>query len=555
LGKNLNLSEIGEVKEIKPNLALKNASVYTVDRKRSWAQAIAIADDKIVFVGSNAGLEAYIEPETVVLDLAGKMVLPGFVDAHAHPSHAMDLVGNISLYGLDSLEKYQKATAEFVDSHPGAEVFRGSGWADTLFPNLGPGKEILDALIPDRPICLVSYDGHSLWLNSVTLDRAQISKHTPDPEGGLIERHPETGEPSGVLRETASKLIENVIPDYSIEERKNALLAYQEMANRAGLTMAHDAMLDALCIAAFKALEAEDLLKMRFRGAITLAPDQAVEAQIKTVLKERSKNSHPYFQTQAAKIFVDGVVEGGTAYLLEAYEHKPEFRGEPIWSPEILNNVCAALDKENIQIHVHVIGDAATRITLDALEYAQKINGQRDSRHLVTHLQLVTPADIQRFKQLGIIGVPQPFWFKIDDYYWRLALPYLGQKRANLQYPMQSFIKAGVVMASASDFPVTIPFDPLIAIQTGITRSEIGKTPEEILWPAERASLEDMIVSFTYNGAYANFLEHKTGSIELGKQADIIVLEQNLFEIPPTEIANTKVLLTLVDGKEVFRDW
>ena len=538
--------------ERKSNLIFKNGSVYTVDKNRTWAQAVAIAGDQIVFVGSNEGVESYLGSETVVIDLGGKMILPGFVDAHAHPSHAMDFVGNISLYLLDSLEEYEKAIAEFVESRPDAEFYRGSGWADTFFPSLGPAKEILDTIIPDRPIAIVSYDGHSMWVNSVTLERARITKDTPDPDGGRIERDPETGQPSGTLRETAFKLIEGVIPDHSMEERKNALLAYQEMANRAGITMSHDAMLEVQAIAAFNALAEEDQLKMRFRGSITLEPEQGIKQQIETVVEERSKNTHPYFQTHAAKIFVDGVVEGGTAYLLDPYEHKPEFRGEPIWDPESLKDACVTLDAENIQIHFHVIGDAAARITLDALESAYKTNGGRDSRHLITHLQLVEPEDIERFKQLGAIAVPQPFWFKIDDYYTELALPYLGKERAAKQYPMQSFIDAGVIMASASDFPVTIPFDPLIAIQIGTTRLGIVETTEEVLFPEERASLEDLITSFTYNGAYANFLENETGSIEVGKQADIIVLDQNLFEIPANEIAKTKVLLTLVDGQVVF---
>jgi len=537
----------------KANLILINGSVYTVDKNRTWAQAVAIAGDQIVYVGSSEGVESYIGSETCVKDLEGKMVLPGFVDAHAHPSQAMDLVGNISLYSLDSLEEYKKGIAEYVECHPDVKVYRGSGWADTLFPNLGPTKEILDTIIPDQPIAIISYDGHSMWVNSVTLERAQINKNTPDPEGGRIERDPKTGQPSGTLRETAFKLVESVIPEYSIEERKKALLAYQEMANRVGITMSHDAMLDTQSIAAFNALAEDDQLKMRFRGAITLEPKQGIKQQIEAVVEERSKNTHSFFQTHAAKIFVDGVVEGGTAYLLEPYDHKPEFRGEPIWNPEILSNVCAALDEKAIQIHFHVIGDAAVSITLDALENAHKTNGRRDSRHLITHLQLVAPKDIQRFKQLGVIGVPQPFWFKIDDYYRELALPYLGKNRADRQYPMQSFFEAGVIMASASDFPVTIPFDPLIAIQIGRTRLDIVETTEEVLCPEERASLEDMITSFTYNGAYANFLENETGSIEVGKRADVIVLDQNLFEIPPKEIAETKVLLTFVDGIEVFR--
>lgn len=542
------------MQESKPNLVLKNGSVYSVDPDRNWAQAIAIADGKIIFVGTNDGLEHYISSDTIVIDLDGKMVLPGFVDAHAHPSQAMDYVGNINLYLLRSIEEYKQAIADYAESHVGAEVLRGSGWDNRYFSSHGPDKDILDALVPDRPISLVSYDGHSVWVNSVALLRAQITRDTPDPEGGLIERDPETGEPNGTLRETAMQYVENVLPDYTIAERKNALLAYQDMAVRAGVTLCHDAMLEAQAIAAFKELEAEGSLKMRFRGALLMEPDQGTEEQIELMLRERSGNTSPYFQVKAAKIFVDGVIEGGTAYLLEPYEHRPDFRGEPIWWPEILNQMSAALDREKIQIHVHVIGDAATQITLDALEYAQEKNGKRDSRHLITHLQLVTPGDIPRFRELGVIGVPQPFWFKVDDYYWNLAVPYLGKDRADIQYPMRSFIETGVVMASASDFPVTIPFDPLIGIQTGITRSAIGVSPEEILWPEERVTLEDMITSYTFNGAYANYLENELGSLEVGKRADIIVLEKNLFEIPSTEIAQTKVHLTLVDGEVVFRD-
>lgn len=538
----------------KANLILINGSVYTVDKNRTWAQAVAIAEDQIIFVGSNEDVESYIGPGTFVTNLEGKMVLPGFVDAHAHPSLAMDLVGNISLYSLESLEGYIREIAEHVNDHPEIKVYRGSGWTDTLFPSLGPTKEILDAIIPDRPIAIVSYDGHSMWVNSVTLERAQINQDTPDPEGGRIERDPETGQPSGTLRETAFKLVESVIPDYSLEERKKALLAYQEMAIRVGITMCHDAMLDTQSIAAFNALAEENQLKMRFRGAITMEPGQGIKQQIEDVIEERSKNTHPFFQTHAAKIFVDGVVEGGTAYLLKPYEHKPEFYGEPIWDPESLYDACIALDQEGLQIHFHVIGDAATRITLEALEKAKGTRGRLGSRHLATHLQLVEPEDIPRFKELDVIGVPQPFWFKIDDYYRELAVPYLGKERADRQYPMQSFIDQGVMMASASDFPVTIPFNPLIAIQTGISRTTSNDPSVDVLWPEERSTLEEMIVSYTYNGAFANFLENEIGSIEVGKQADIIVLDQNLFEIPTNEIARANVLLTLVDGKEVFRD-
>ncbi len=535
------------------SLVFKNGSIYTVDNNLSWAQAIAINNNRIEFVGSDEAVEAFIGPDTAVIDLEGKMVLPGFVDAHAHPSHAMDLVGNISLYAEDSLEDYVQVISDFVKTRPEREFYRGSGWADTFFSNLGPEKDALDPILPDRPIALVSYDGHSMWVNSVTLERANISKDTPDPDGGRIERNPETGEPTGTLRETAFKLIKDVIPKHSLEERKNALIEYQKMAAKAGITLVHDAMLDSVSITAYNELAEAGQLTMRFRGSITFEADQDIQPQVKLMLAEREENIHPYFQTLSAKIFVDGVIEGGTAYLLEPYAHQPEFRGEPIWDPELLKETCNALENEKIQIHLHVIGDAAARITLDALEYAREIHGERDSRHSVTHLHLVDPADIHRFKDLEIVGLPQPFWFKVDDYYDELALPYLGQERADKQYPMQSLIESGVIMASGSDFPVTIPFDPVIAIQTGVTRNSVESSETRVLWPEERSSLEDLIRSFTYNGAYANFLENEIGSLEAGKKADLVVLDKNLFEIPQEEIASTKVLLTLVDGNVVFQ--
>jgi len=313
---------------------------------------------------------------------------------------------------------------------------------------------------------------------------------------------------------------------------------------------------------AYKELEAERALTVRYRGSLLVDPHKGPE-QVPALVQERTRHTGPHFQTRAAKIFVDGVVEGETAYLLEPYAHRPDYRGELLWDLENLNQVCAALDKEGFQLHVHAIGDAAIRVTLDAFEYAKQSNGERDARNLITHLQMVHPDDIPRFAELGVVGVPQPFWFSVNPYYWNLELPFLGKERADTEYPMQSFIEAGVVMASGSDFPVTIPFDPLIGIQTGVTRSAPGKTTDPdivlkkgewgVLWPEERASLEDMVASFTINGAYANFVEQETGSLEMGKAADLVVLDRNLFEIPVREISEASVLLTLFEGKEVFR--
>jgi predicted amidohydrolase YtcJ len=488
-----------------------------------------------------------------VIDLEGRLVLPSFVDAHAHPSHAVDYFENISLYQLTSIEQYRRKILDYIAEHPDQQFYRGNGWDNTLFPLHGPEKGILDEIIADKPLVLISYDYHSMWVNTAMLALSGITRQTPNPDGGVIEKDSNTGEPSGTLRETAMKLVEAVMPDFSMEDKVNTLISYQKMAFAAGVTMVHDAMLDEDTLTGYKALAASGSMEMNFRGSISIEPDKPMREQIEMLLDQRANNSHSKFQTNTAKLFVDGVVEGGTAYLLEPYSNHSGYYGELIWEPGQLNEVCAALDKEQVQVHMHVIGDGAVRIALDALEFALQQNGKRDARHLLTHLQLVTPRDIARFKQLGVVGVPNPFWFKVDDYYSALALPYLGKERADQQYPMRSFIDAGVRMASASDFPVTIPFDPLIGIELGVTRSPHGTVTDRILLPQERASLEQMISSFTINGAYANFLENETGTLEVGKQADFIVLDQNLFEIPATEIANTKIQNTYLQGEQVFR--
>lgn len=550
--RNVIWTERENMKTTKPSLVLRNGSIYPLDAKRTWAQAIAIAGDKIVYVGTDDGVELFIESDTIVIDLERQMVLPGFVDAHAHPTSSMDYFNNINLHNLNTKEDLIKTISEYVANHPRTEIIRGSGWDNTTFPGIGPGKEILDAIEPDRPVSLTSSDGHSLWVNSKALELAHITRETPHPSGGIIEHSADSVEPNGTLRESAMKLIERVLPPHSLEDCVQALSAYQNMAGQFGITLVHDAMINPLGIQALNQLQVEGRLKMRFRGAITMDPEQGLD-QIDMLLNTRSENTHLLFQVNTAKIFIDGVIEGGTGYLLEPYEHMPGCRGEPLWEEERLKALCITLDREGLQIHMHAIGDAATHIALNALEVAQKTNGVRDSRHLITHLQLVSPDDIPRFKELGVVGVPQPFWFQIDEYYSELAVPYLGKRRADQQYPMGSLLDAGVVMASSSDFPVTVPCNPLNGVQQGVTRSNPHSTGGEVLWEEERASLEDMLASYTLSGAYANFLEGTTGSLETGKQADLIVLDQNLFEIPDTEIRETDVLMTLVNGETVYR--
>jgi len=541
------------------DLVLTNGVIYTVDGGRTIAEALAVEGDTIVYVGDAAGAAAFVGADTTVVDLEGRLVLPGLIDSHAHATSGVSDIYEVPLYGIGSVEEYQQAIAEFLSGAPGLTALQGAGWINSVFGPQGPTAAMLDEVAPDIPAVLASEDYHSLWVNTRALELAGITADTQDPAGGIIERD-EAGNPLGTLRESAMDLVAEVIPPYSNEQYLEGLTYFQGFAHSLGLTTVYIPSLpggDAAALQALHDFEASGAMAIRFPTAVDIGPDEDLSV-VDALAEARTAEAGGLFEIVAAKIFMDGVLEGGTAYLEEPYLHQPG-NGELLWDPEHYNEVCAALDRAGIQIHVHSIGDASTRITLDGFAYARAQNGARDARNMITHLQLVAPEDIARFADLGVIAVPQPYWFVVDTYYHQ-AVDYVGQERADAQYPMKSFFDQGVRVASASDYPVSWPPDPMLAIELGITRtvplgSEIYVDPdfETPLNPDERVTVEQMIESFTINGAYAIFMEDQLGSLEVGKKADFVVLSQNILEIDPGEIHNTTVLLTFFAGVEVYR--
>jgi len=546
---------------------IQNADIYTLDSKRSRAQALAIRNGRLALVGDTAEVAIHVGPDTDVFDLEGKMVLPGFIDSHAHVSGAPNPDAEADLNNMASIAEILAAVEQFAGTHPEHRVIYGSGWKNEFFGPAGPIKEDLDAIISDKPVLLTSEDGHFAWVNSKAIELAGVSNTSVNPLGGLIERNPQTGEPSGTFRETARDLIQNVLPPLTTDQIKCSIQNFMQEAARVGITSVHDPLLimqgaqgqlngfGALSnnIQAFAEMARDQKLTIRVRGTVLTDPTAGVD-QLESIAAA-CKRQYPNFQITGIKVFVDGVVEGGTAYLLAPYAHLPEERGAPLWEPDALNEVITAADKAGLQIHIHVIGDAALRMALNALEQAQFENGQWGSRHLITHLHIVDRSDIARMAKLNVIGVPQPFWHAKGDYFRDIEVPILGNARAEKAYPMQSLVKAGMLLAAASDYPVQVPSPPLMGIQMGVTRCEPGvDDPQEILDPQECMSLADMLASFTINGAYANFLEQETGSIEMGKMADLVILDKNLFEIPVTEIADVNVLMTMFEGRIVYRD-
>ena len=543
----------------KADLVLTNGYVYTVDPVRLSADALVVKGSRIAFIGRTTEAEAWIGSQTRVIDLQGKMVLPGFVDSHCHITSGVCEIYEPILHGIHNIEGYQQAVLKFVSAKPELAGIQAGGWVNAVFEPHGPGKELLDAVVPGIPVVLFSEDYHNAWVNSKALEVAGITANTPDPASGIIERGSD-GNPSGTLRESAVELVKKAVPSYTIAQVQEGFTYFQKMAHSLGITTVYNPLVSMKDPTDFQALhewERSGKMRLRIPSAVEVEPGDSIGI-VEELIEMRNREQGEYFKILAVKIFMDGVLEGGTAYLEEPYLHTPESRGILNWEPQKYNRMCVALDRAGFQIHVHSIGDAATRITLDGFAEARRQNGKRDSRHSITHLQLVHAADIDRFAELGVVAVTQPYWFVMDANYDQ-ALNYIGRQRAARQYPMKSFFEKGVIVASASDYNVTLRPNPLVAIEIGVTRTVPGDdrtsaAPEfnSIFVPHERVSVEEMITSFNINGAYAAFLENDTGSLEVGKKADFIILDQNILNMDPAKIHHTRVLLTFFDGQEVY---
>ncbi|HEY9868890.1 MAG TPA: amidohydrolase [Candidatus Obscuribacterales bacterium] len=534
------------------DLVLTGGAVYTMDAPRSWAEAVAIEGGRIVYVGPNSGAQKYIGKDTKLMELNGKMVLPGFQDSHVHPAWGGVEQARCVLNDLYSPEEIYRAIADYAAKHPDSKWIVGGGWPLTAFPEANPKKEELDRIVPDRPVYLESADCHSAWVNSRALALAGVTKDTADPHHGRIERDPSTGEPSGTLRELAMDLVEKLVPQPSADELIAGVKRAQQMANRFGITTVQDAMVDAEILAAYKELDRRGELTLRVVASLYVDPLKD-DSQVTDLVKLRDGATSAHVRARTVKIFADGVLETCTAALLEPYAGRGDFWGELNFEPERLTRLVTTLDREQFQVHIHALGDRATRTALDAHEAAQRANGRRDARHHIAHLQLVHPDDLPRFRQLGIIANFQPYWCQRDDYVARLTEPKLGPERSKRLYPIRSMVKTGALIAAGSDWPVS-SMNPLDAIQVAVTRRDLESESGEPWLPDEVVDLPTILAAYTINGAYVNWQENDTGSIETGKAADLIVIDRNLFAIPAHEIHKCRVLLTLLAGKEVFRD-
>ena len=534
------------------DLIIEEAAVVTMDHSRPAAEAVAVADGRITYAGSEAGARKFKGPATRVLSLPGKMVLPGFQDSHIHLVMGGLELSQCNLNGLETRDEVFAAIREYAAAHPEKAWIVGAGWDLPIFPGANPDKADLDRLVPDRPVFLGAADGHSAWVNSRALEAAGITARTPDPVNGRIERRPGTGEPSGTLREAAQGLVGRHVPGPTADDLVKGLCDGLALANRAGLTSIIEARTDREILEAYKTLDRAGELTVRALASLQVEPEKGV-GQVEELVKTREAAEGRRLAATAAKIFVDGVIESHTAALLEPYVDRPGESGQPLLAQEELDMLAAALEKAGFQIHVHAIGDRAVRMSLDAFAAARRANGVRDLRHHIAHLELIDPADIPRFRELGVTANFQPLWAYPDDYVTKLTEPILGPERSGRLYPIGSVARTGARVVGGSDWSVS-SLDPLQAIQVAVTRRSIEGGEGPAWLPDELIDLRTALEAYTINGAWLSRREEETGSVAAGKSADLVVLDRNLFAVPASEIHKARVLLTILEGQVVYRD-
>jgi predicted amidohydrolase YtcJ len=519
------------------------------------ATAVAVTGDRITAVGHDE-VHELAGPRTEVVDLAGRLLLPGFQDAHVHPVPAGLELTQCDLTGTSTAAETVAAVRAYADAHPEREWILGGGWSMEAFEGGTPTKELLDAAVPDRPVYLPNRDHHGAWVNSRALELAGIDRNTPDPADGRIERDA-SGEPSGTLQEGAMQLVGRLAPPATAADRLAALLHAQRHLHALGITAWQDALVgDFLGMDdpsdAYLTAARDGSLTARVVGALWWDRERGAE-QIPELVERRAASSHGRFRAGSVKLMLDGVAENGTAALLDPYLDKcgcaTANRGKSFVDPAQLPQYVTELDALGFQCHFHALGDRAVRDALDAIEAARSANGPSDTRPHLAHLQVVHPDDVPRFARLGATANIQALWAAHEPQMDELTIPFLGPERASWQYPFGALLRSGARLAAGSDWPVSSP-DPLQGIHVAVNRVEPGGA-RPVFLPGERLGLEQALAAYTAGTAYVNHLDD-TGRVSVGALADLVVLDRDPFAGPPEAIAETKVALTYVSGARVY---
>jgi predicted amidohydrolase YtcJ len=529
------------------HLVLYNGKLHTQDPGCPRATAVAIRDGRILAVGNDAEIEPFASRDTQVIDLDGRLVLPGFTDSHIHFLKYALRRSQVILDGVDDWQEVRRRIQAGVERANSGEWVLGWGWNQNLWGDGAfPSKADLDDISPQNPVALSRTDGHSMWVNSLALEKAGITAETPDPPKSHIDRDPDSGEPTGILREwKAIRLIQDVIPEPDDETIVAALRESIAEAHRLGLTGIHEMRLEGEKTPALRAF-----LRLRQRGELPLRvtcmiPVEYLDEAI--VLGLGSGLGDAILRIGGVKLFADGSMGSGTAWMLEPFEGSDDNCGLVVTSKEELFDVARRAQAAGISLTIHAIGDCAIRAVLDVLTEIQE--GQSSTlRHRIEHVQCIHPSDVHRLAQLGAVASMQPSHI-MDD--WAVADRVWGE-RGQYAYAFRSLLDAGTHLAFGSDCPVA-SMNPLLGVQAAVLRQDRKGEPEGGWYPGERLTVAEAVRGYTLGAAYAVGLEDLLGSITPGKLADMVVLSRDIFTIPPEEISDTQVDYTIFDGRVVYR--
>lgn len=531
-----------------PDRIYVNAKVWTGDSALGEQQAVAVRGDRIVAVGNDADVGLLAGTATEVIDLEGRRVVPGFNDAHWHlPTRRM-----ADLVDAGTVQEIQRRLQAFAATLGPDEWITGRGWGPSDFPNNRPHRRYLDEVFPNRPVVLTDRDGHQSLANSRALALAAITRATNDPVNGRIGRDA-NGELSGLLQESASSLVRRLIPALTAEQVYQALLVETNKAASFGLTslqVASGVGGSGLEYQAYERALREGVLPVRVRLGVPFERD-VTDAQLAEFVALRDGHRDGVLAFGIAKGMLDGTVDAYTAAMLEPYAGRTE-TGLPMWTQPDLNRVVAAYDKAGLQVELHAIGDRAIRMALDAYAEAAKVNGTQGRRHRVEHVEVPAPEDLPRFKALGVIASTQAMFASPDTITLQNYAPALGPARASRSNAFKLFDDAGAVQAFGSDYPV-FTMEVMRGIHAAVTREMPDGTPAGGWYPAHRLTVEAAVRHFTKDAAYASFDEANKGTLTPGKWADFVVLSEDIFSIPPAQLADVPVWLTVMGGRETYR--
>ena len=534
-------------------------SLFTAGWETSRRGAIAWSGGRILAIGSDADIISLRGPHTEVIDATGRLVLPGFQDAHVHP-----VMAGIGMLGCDvhdcaSADEALAAIGAFDTQHPGDDWIVGSGWSMEHYAGGTPTRGMIDALVPHRPVYLVNRDGHGAWANTAALQRAGINDHTPDPVDGRIEREAD-GFPAGTLHEGAMELIERLLPPASQDDALAGLEVAQARLLSLGITSWQDAAVGDVfgqgdLLETYRQASRTGRLLARVVGALWWDRERSAD-QIADLVAQRADGAGLGFRPTSVKIMLDGVAENFTAAMLEPYLDGCGCRtansGLDFVDPIGLREYVTSLDRLGFQVHFHSLGDRAVRHALDAVSQAREVNGYGGPIHHLAHLQVVHPDDVPRFARINATANMQPLWAAYEPQMTELTIPYLGEKRAAWQYPWADLLRHGAHLAAGSDWSVSSP-DPLDGIHVAVNRRMPDAAPDvPSFLPDQRLALSTAVAAYTAGSARVNGHDDETGHLAAGMLADVVIIDRDIFAGSADQIADAGVEATYIGGRQVY---